>query len=757
MKGIMINYYKDETEDNFKRLLDAITATNAGEKRTIVEELQRKLRKDEPEVNKINQFAFVTTELSLQVWLGMLANEDNIIAPKSNVHWKRENNIYYRNINKQSYVRDETEDCQRDRDGQFRPNAEGMEVCRETADELAARWDILARQIRRHNEQARRQIPVWEPLKKSDGNDTKAEDSLIMYTDDKHSIPDWHGTIKKLQTYGTSVGYSTENYKSCLDRLVSFFTPQLRRILSKHDANGLARFMMGFSVPKTDYELLTLEMGTLTRQIGESINQSMSHLKALAETMYAHQNENDRKASVNRLMMDGLINFTMGNTREEVLGTIEYTKSERKPINWVKILAAVVVAENVHGLPTEPLRFNQSIKPIQRIYNVSVPVEVPKVRKPRTVDSRGGASYRPTKHDTVPQIMDTVTDTDEQTNVSMKKRKIREEQKVVPTKVNREGEITDDEEDPDETFVEAKDIEEAAAEAVANRFPSRDRKKTERLGVNMLTQLLLQLDLKKKTFQNNDTTTVSRKRVDSRDNSRDSSRDRKNMDFRTEKTKSDSPRDRFRSPSRDRFRSTSRDKLRSRSTDRNKRERSEPRKDDKRSKQSVGQDRQGRDRSRNNYSGSRDSSSISRDDNRRENRTSDQRRDDRSSYRARNDRSFDRDRRTPSRSRDSSRRREDYSRRRDESIGSRDRISVKAEYGVNCSVDYNPKLGKICMKCLSENNHYEYECKKYYRRSLYLCSSCKMGWHFSRECKTRSRSPSLGRPNFKLKQIENSN
>ena len=164
MKGIMINYYKDETEDNFKRLLDAITATNAGEKRTIVEELQRKLRKDEPEVNKINQFAFVTTELSLQVWLGMLANEDNIIAPKSNVHWKRENNIYYRNINKQSYVRDETEDCQRDRDGQFRPNAERMEVCRETADELAARWDILARQIRRHNEQTRRQIPVWEPL-----------------------------------------------------------------------------------------------------------------------------------------------------------------------------------------------------------------------------------------------------------------------------------------------------------------------------------------------------------------------------------------------------------------------------------------------------------------------------------------------------------------------------------------------------------------------------------------------------------------
>ena len=123
--------------------------------------------------------------------------------------------------------------------------------------------------------------------------------------------------------------------------------------------------MMGFSIPKTDYELLTLEMGTLTRQVGESINQSMSHLKALAETMYAHQNQHERQASVNRLMMDGLINFTMGNTREEVLGTMEYTKSNKKSIDWVKMLTAVVVAENVHGLPTEALQFNQSIKPIE--------------------------------------------------------------------------------------------------------------------------------------------------------------------------------------------------------------------------------------------------------------------------------------------------------------------------------------------------------------------------------------------------------
>ena len=58
-------------------------------------------------------------------------------------------------------------------------------------------------------------------------------------------------------------------------------------------------------------------MGTLTRQVGESINQSMSHLKALAETMFAHQSEHERQASVNRLMMDGLINFTMGKQEKK--------------------------------------------------------------------------------------------------------------------------------------------------------------------------------------------------------------------------------------------------------------------------------------------------------------------------------------------------------------------------------------------------------------------------------------------------------
>ena len=66
--------------------------------------------------------------------------------------------------------------------------------------------------------------------------------------------------------------------------------------------------------------------------------------------------------------------------------------------------------------------------------------------------------------------------------------------------------------------------------------------------------------------------------------------------------------------------------------------------------------------------------------------------------------------------------------------------------GLNCSIDYDPERIKKCLKCLSENNHHEYACKKYYRRSKYVCSACKRGFHFSDECEV-SRSKSRERKN----------
>ena len=61
--------------------------------------------------------------------------------------------------------------------------------------------------------------------------------------------------------------------------------------------------------------------------------------------------------------------------------------------------------------------------------------------------------------------------------------------------------------------------------------------------------------------------------------------------------------------------------------------------------------------------------------------------------------------------------------------------------GINCSADYKPRYEFRCLKYMTEGNHHEFHCKKFYRRSKFVCSNCKGGFHFREECdKERSKS-----------------
>jgi hypothetical protein len=56
------------------------------------------------------------------------------------------------------------------------------------------------------------------------------------------------------------------------------------------------------------------------------------------------------------------------------------------------------------------------------------------------------------------------------------------------------------------------------------------------------------------------------------------------------------------------------------------------------------------------------------------------------------------------------------------------------EKGVNCSIDYKPKYEFRCLKCMTENSHHEFQCKKFHRRAKYACTTCGKGFHFRDEC-----------------------
>jgi hypothetical protein len=58
----------------------------------------------------------------------------------------------------------------------------------------------------------------------------------------------------------------------------------------------------------------------------------------------------------------------------------------------------------------------------------------------------------------------------------------------------------------------------------------------------------------------------------------------------------------------------------------------------------------------------------------------------------------------------------------------------KANRGLGCSRDYDPKREKRYLKCMTEDTHHEFQCKKFLRRSKFPCKNCKKGFHFAEEC-----------------------
>jgi len=91
--------------------------------------------------------------------------------------------------------------------------------------------------------------------------------------------------------------------------------------------------------------------------------------------------------------------------------------------------------------------------------------------------------------------------------------------------------------------------------------------------------------------------------------------------------------------------------------------------------------------------------------------------------------------RSNSRNRSSSRDGRNYN-RRDNSRKTSDRkwSESEIEKGVNCSIDYKPKYEFRCLKCMTENSHHEFQCKKFHRRAKYACTTCGKGFHFRDEC-----------------------
>ena len=86
--------------------------------------------------------------------------------------------------------------------------------------------------------------------------------------------------------------------------------------------------------------------------------------------MYKDFAESERIANVERILMNGLLQFTHGTTRKNAELAIEFEKRQGKHLDFESILQGSLNSERVYGTPTMPLPYNTPLNPATMVYNV---------------------------------------------------------------------------------------------------------------------------------------------------------------------------------------------------------------------------------------------------------------------------------------------------------------------------------------------------------------------------------------------------
>ena len=275
---------------------------------------------------------FSVPEHSLQSWIHKLINTDHV-RPIKGVHFREYNSCLFGNTNVNSYEVDVEESAIAHRDREI------ARAVNPIPDDQQEKLLVDgARLARERNRAATLTEKQWALLKKESPNDTRKEDSLLRYTDEHRRKPEWHRVIANLKKYGESNGYDTIHFKQALDRWISFFLPSLQKITENMSPNEVATLLINMHKPKSSFNILQKEIMDLVRLPGEDLESKLALLKSLATTMYKDFAESERIANVERILMNGLLQFTHGMTRKNAELAIEFEKRQGKHLDFESIL-----------------------------------------------------------------------------------------------------------------------------------------------------------------------------------------------------------------------------------------------------------------------------------------------------------------------------------------------------------------------------------------------------------------------------------
>ena len=220
-----------ENNDKVRELVEAfrlIPITDVNARNQLNESLEKILTPTAHKIpetqKKITEFTFNEPEFSYHD----IAARQKYRPMKNGIHYLDEDSTLYYNAEiERSDWADEIVAATIARDA---ATAEGQNQ----ADRTAAYNAELARQ-QGVNAQIFAQPPKWVLIKRKALNDTRMEDSLLQYTDKKHTQVDWYSTITTIQKTGSKIGYTRDHYQRVLHRFISYFKPEMNQLGQKWD------------------------------------------------------------------------------------------------------------------------------------------------------------------------------------------------------------------------------------------------------------------------------------------------------------------------------------------------------------------------------------------------------------------------------------------------------------------------------------------------------------------------------------------
>ncbi len=120
----------------------------------------------------------------------------------------------------------------------------------------------------------------------------------------------------------------------------------------------LARLLMTSTMPTNERELIITEIQKITRRQHESLRVPMSNLYSLATTYY--NDATDGETQRNKILFQGLLNFTTGTTKEQLQKLITYSQLHKIKLDYHDTLETCIISEKSSGSPKTDLKFGQS-------------------------------------------------------------------------------------------------------------------------------------------------------------------------------------------------------------------------------------------------------------------------------------------------------------------------------------------------------------------------------------------------------------